>query len=587
MRTLIKSTILISVVAVLHMHCFAQAENKAVAKIEINTTKLNQAIDSIFSYMDQAQSPGCAVTVLQDGKVITQKDYGMASIELSVPFDHNTVVRIPYSEGREFISIAAVLMEQDGILELDNTVRSYFPDLPDWSQNVTLWDLLNHRSGFVDEWATLLLYQNSMSNRFETEQFLRLLYTQPEPEIEPGKGYMYCNSDFGLLRLIMEKASGQNLVSWMQQRIFLPLQMQHTQMQNNPLDVIAHKADMYSLDNSITYRHQNVQKTSPGGNYFILTNASDLALWAAAIHDLTSEIHAAYVYLLENVRTIPGKENHYVTGYSLRDINSNAVVFHEGVNGYNYLTRITSQNVSVISIGNRDEDGFAIENKAITDWILGVPPPYFPPMVTEPVTVSAEELQKYAGKYRWLNQVSWEGTSQHDKFSTVFFEDGVLKMRYSGNYIIDLIPVGKDLFYYEEGFGMQVKFYRIMVNSPLKIAVTFDDGFPGVTMALDNEEPWKPAAAELKEYSGRYYSKHLDYYWNIEMNSAGKLILRRQGLPDAELEPDGKDQFYFIGEKYPGAGFNSWITFNRDAGGTITRITVSSGRVMHHIFDKV
>ncbi len=51
---------------------------------------------------------------------------------------------------------------------------------------MTIWDLLNHRSGFVDEWATLLMMHSAMSNRFEKEQFLRLLYTQPEPEIEPG-----------------------------------------------------------------------------------------------------------------------------------------------------------------------------------------------------------------------------------------------------------------------------------------------------------------------------------------------------------------------------------------------------------------
>jgi CubicO group peptidase (beta-lactamase class C family) len=160
---------------------------------------LNNKLDSIFSSINNKRSPGVAVTIVQNGKLIAKKDYGMASIELQVPFSHQTVVKIGYSEAREFISIAAVLMEKDGILSLTDKVRKYFPKLPEWSEPVTIWDLLNHRSGFVDEWATLLLMHGAMSNRFDKEQFFRLLYTQPEPEIEPGKGYMYCNSDFGLI----------------------------------------------------------------------------------------------------------------------------------------------------------------------------------------------------------------------------------------------------------------------------------------------------------------------------------------------------------------------------------------------------
>ena len=156
-----------------------------------NDPRLNEKLDSIFSSFNNNKSPGVAVSVIQNGKVIAKKDYGMASIELQVPFSHQSVVRIGYSEAREFISIAAVLMENDGILSLNDKVRKYFPKLPEWSEPVTIWDLLNHRSGFVDEWSTLLLMHGAMSNRFDKEQFFQLLYTQPEPEIEPGRGFMY------------------------------------------------------------------------------------------------------------------------------------------------------------------------------------------------------------------------------------------------------------------------------------------------------------------------------------------------------------------------------------------------------------
>lgn len=88
-------------------------------------------------------------------------------------------------------------------------------------------------------------------------------------------------------------------------------------------------------------------------------------------------------------------------------------------------------------------------------------------------------------------------------------------------------------------------------------------------------------------FTGKYYSKHLDYYWNFELNEQGKMVLRRATMPDAIIEPDGENQFRYIAEKSPGAGFDQWILFNKTPAGEITGLTVWSARVMHHRFDKV
>ncbi len=558
---------------------------------DINITDLNQRIDQIFAPVGN-NDPGCAVTVIENGKVLTKRSYGMANIENQVPFTHQSVVKIPYSEAREFISIAAVLMEKDGILQLNDKVRTYFPDLPDWAEPVTLWDLLNHRSGFVDEWATLLLMYNSMSNRFETEQFLRLLYRQPTPEIEPGKGYMYCNSDFGLLRLIMERASGMNLPDWIAQRMFAPLQMKSTRMQKNPLDIIPKRAAMYSTAVGGGYKHANVQKTSPGGNYYILTSADDLQRWTDVVNDPHSEISEAINTLTTHVREMPGKEGHLVVGYTHRTITEQSIIIHEGVNGYTYLARIPSKGISVITLGNRHEDGFAEENKAIIAYLLQqAPEPALPKFITKPIDVPENVLAKYTGDFRWQNQVSWEGSKQSRKYSSIYLSEGKLMMRYTGNYVIELIPVAKDVFHHqegegEEGYGAQFEFMQTSQDAPLQLQVTYDDGFPGVTMIKDTEELWNPSIENLKEFTGRFYSPQLDYFWNIELSAAGKLILKSSNLPDTELDPDGYYQFHFIGEQYPGSGFDRWILYNKNDEGVITHLTVWSGRVMHHRFDK-
>lgn len=429
-----------------------------------------------------------------------------------------------------------------------------------------------------------------MSNRFETEQFLRLLYNQPIPEVEPSKEYMYCNSDFGLLRLIMEKASRHDLADWIKQRIFEPLNMKNTRMQKDPLEIIPSRADLYEEAQGGVYKHANVQKTSPGGNYYILTSTSDLEFWAAAHNNPNSEISQAVVKLLTNVQQIPGKESHYVVGYTSLIVNNHYVILHEGVNGFNYLTRVPSKNITVITLGNRQGNGFAEENKSIINYFLKQPPPPLPKLITKPISLPESELLKYTGNFRWQNQVSWEGPNQTRKFSTLYVDEGKLKIRYTGNYVIELTPVGNDIFYYQEegadGFGAQFEFKQSSPHAPLTLTVTFDDGFPGEIMAKDTEAIWQPSREMLAEFTGRFYSKHLDYYWNIELNNAGKLILKSTNLPDTELEPDGYNQFHFVGEKYPGSFFDRWILFEKNDEGAITHLITWSERVMHHRFDK-
>ncbi|MEO7924315.1 MAG: serine hydrolase [Chitinophagaceae bacterium] len=548
---------------------------------------LNKKLDSIFSSFNNNKSPGVAVSVIRNGKVITKKDYGMASIELQVPFTHQTVVKIGYSEAREFISIAAVLMEKDGILSLADKIKKYFPHLPGWSEPVTILDLLNHRSGFVDEWSTLLLMHGAMSDRFEKEQFLQLLYTQPEAEIQPGKGFMYCNSDFGLLRLIMEKASGENLPDWIKRRIFDPLKMNNTRMQKNALEIVPNLATKYQVDRQF-FKQTNMQKTSPGANYYILTCADDLEKWSLTMSDPRSEVNTAFKKLVDNVRVMPGKKNHFVTGHSIDTINNHTVVIHEGVNGENYLSRIASKGLAIITLGNLGGQGFSEENKFLRDYIMNVKKPSFtkPVFAKKSISITEAELKKYEGKYRWLNQVSWESYTELRKYSDFFVEQGKLKSRYNGNYVIELIPVGKDIFYYEEGFGMQVKFTQPRDNAPVRVTVSYDDGFPAEIMERDTGRAWLPSAEELKIFTGKYYSKHLGYYWNFVLNEQGKMILKRATMPDASIEPDGENQFHYIAEKNPGDAFDQWILFNKDDDGNITGLTVWSARVMHHRFEK-
>lgn len=288
---------------------------------------------------------------MQNSKVVARKHYGSANLEHGIPFTHQSAVRLVYSFGREFICVGAALMEAEGLLSFNDKVKSYFPKLPEWSKNVTIQDLLNHSSGFVDEWSIFGFVTEDMRSTLEAEQVLTLLYNQRQPEVEPGKGYMYNNTDIGLLRLILEKASQQSLPDYLKRKLFTPLGMTQTFMNDNIEEIIPGFAEDYY--GRPPYRKGRWLKFSPGGNYRIVTSASDLEKWAMAIEDKNSVVAKAYSRLYQNARPIPvvSPERLYVFGHELHTINNTEVIKYGGLGDF-YIVRIPSLQVSMVVLGN-------------------------------------------------------------------------------------------------------------------------------------------------------------------------------------------------------------------------------------------
>ena len=163
----------------------------------------------------------------------------------------------------------------------------------------------------------------------------------------------------------------------------------------------------------------------------------------------------------------------------------------------------------------------------------------------------------------------------------------MLKMRFNPHYVIDLEPVGDDVFFYTEGWSMQVTFTRDETGAPVHAEVRFDDDDPGGTLIRETTVPWRPSKNELAEFAGRYRSDHLDFDWTTLLDESGRLIIRRSTTADTIAEPDGKDQFHLRLESYPGIAFDAWMLFHRDSEQRITHFTVWARRLMHHRFDRV
>jgi CubicO group peptidase (beta-lactamase class C family) len=576
--------ILISIVG------FAQEKkttsSKAASKRGSSSVTLEITLDSIFSSFNE-NTPGAAITVIQDGKIIAKKAYGMASLEHKIPFTNQTVARLPYSEGREFISIAAALMEQDDLLRLSDKVQKYFPELPSWSSTVTIQDLLNHSSGFADEWATLAITQASMGNRLDKSQFLQFLYDQPTPSVEPVKGYMYSNSDFGLLRLILEKASGEDLSVYMKRRVFDPLGMVNSKIHNDKEEVIINQALNYGGANNL-FRLWLRDKTSPGGNYYVLTSASDLENWAAAYDDSSSFVYAACQRLRKDARPIPVLTGtNYVFGHKVKEVGSYEVTAHMGVNEYAYMARVPDKKLTVILWSNHLAFPRWGMMKNILSKILNVEhkPEPLVNLQQEQVEISQQELESLAGMYKWKEQLTFQSYLPSKRYTPFVAGKGVLRVVYADTDTLDLVQLGKNRFRDPE-YPDLFEFSQEHPDSAMKVVVYT---YNGPIWHMEKVEPKRPTlkTEELKLLTGKYYSNHLDFYLTIRLNDKNQLVVRRPTVAEKVLEqfPDG--EFRLMTDYYREQSSESWVRFHYDNKGVVSYLTITHPRLMHHRFVKV
>ncbi|MEJ7821369.1 MAG: serine hydrolase domain-containing protein [Chitinophagaceae bacterium] len=559
----------------------AQKTKTKSAELSSANLNLEKKLDSIFSSLNKT-NPGIAVTVLQNGKVIAKKAYGMASLEHQVPFTHQSRVRLTYSGTREFMCVGLAIMESEGLLRFNDKVRQYFPKLPAWSDDVTIQDLLNHSSGFADEWATMLLMQADMNNRVDKEQLLTFLYNQPKPEVKPGQGYMYSNSDFALLRFIMEKASGKSLPDYLQQRLFKPLAMKATLTNDRLQEIIPGLAENYN-EYGPPSRQVGV-KTSPGGNYRIITSADDLEKWSRALENPNSMVAKAFVLLKQNARPIPvlSPEIHYVFGHEWQKKGNVDLVKHGGVNHDFYMTRIPSLKLSIIGLGN--SWGNMVKAESVASYFLPKDENKLrgpsPKLSSNPVAVDRATLSRYTGRYfeekrnthsSHLPNISFYDI-KHSGDSLQFYE-------VSGQYFT-LVPVGKDMF--KDPDGVIIQFMQPHPDS-MKFTVFIPDGTEIAFSRKNNIQT--PPKEILQQYTGEYYSPHLDFYCRIVFDEQVGLVLRRATIADKKLIPNGKDRFLF--EMEGAGGLFVEAVFTRNNVGEVTGIDMQHIRMMHHRFDKV
>ena len=443
---------------------------------------VNARVDAVFARFT-ADTPGCALGVVHDGALVHAKGYGQASLELKVPITPATVFDIG-SVSKQITAAAIVLLAQQGKLALDDDLRQFVPEIPDYGKTITLRHVLHHTSGLRD-YVTLLSLAGAQEEAVTTDaDALALLARQKGVNFAPGDDYLYSNTGYFLLSLVVKKASGKPLREYAQEQIFAPLGMTQTQILDDHTKVIAGKAASYApMRGGGGFRNvlANWEQTGDGA---VQTTVGDLAKWDANFY--SGKVGgAALVRELETTGVLnDGATIDYALGLTVDRYRGLRRVAHGGswAGFRSHTLRFPEQRLSALVLCNRvDGDPGTLAAKVADVYLEKVMTPAPTAAAAKP-TMTAESV---AGTYFSRTTMT---------VRRFIAKDGTL---YAGSETGQLVePVGGNV--YRAGAGAQLRFE----NNSLVVVPTSgkSDRFERVT---------EPPASAFTKVAGNYWSEEL------------------------------------------------------------------------------
>jgi CubicO group peptidase (beta-lactamase class C family) len=213
-------------------------------------------VDKLFARWSSTDSPGCSLGVSRNGVTMYERGYGMANLELKVPITPLTVFHVA-SVSKQFAAMSILLLAQHGQLSLDDEVRKYIPELPDYGTRLTIRHLLTHTSGLREGFTLLGLAAPREDGVDPNDAVVNMLVRQGALNFTPGSDYQYNNGGYTMLGSIVKRVSGQSLRPFADANIFKPLGMAHTHFHDDPTMIVPNRASGYHRD--------AVRSTSPSG----------------------------------------------------------------------------------------------------------------------------------------------------------------------------------------------------------------------------------------------------------------------------------------------------------------------------------
>ena len=518
-----------------------------------------EKVDKVFAAWDTTTTPGAALAVIRDGRIIYERGYGMAKIEDGLVMTPRKIFDIG-STSKQFTAACLAILIRQGKVGLDDDIRKYFPEMRLYDKPILVKHLVYHTSGLRDYNGLLVLAGFRVeSDCPNVDEARDVIFRQKKLNYPCGEEFSYTNTGYFLIAQLVERVSGKSLNAFAQENIFKPLGMSHTLIQEDHTQIIKDRATGYDpSDSGYKINMSNWDETGDGNVY---TSVEDLFLWDQAFYN--NKLGRELMDLLQTTGSLnSGKKLDYAFGLFIGEHKGLKTVSHGGAwAGFRAgFVRFPEQKFSVIcltnlSTQNPDALCYQVADIYLSDLIKETPKAE--KKKAEPIALPKAELEEKAGNYQDPKSRAW---------FTVTMKEGKLMLD-AGGLELTLAPMSMTLFE--------------AVNAPADISIEFladaKGKSSGAVLKADGVERYRLVkaaplaaltAAELREYAGDYVSEELlgaRYRFVVEKD---RLVLKFRSFEPSPIQAMAKDDFTLLGFDFE---------FVRKAG-KITGFTVSMGR---------
>ena len=464
-------------------------------------------VDSIFAQFSTGLTPGVAVAVVRNGKIVLSKGYGHANLEHRVPITGTSVFDVA-SVSKQFAGLAIAMLVEQRKVALTDDIRKHIPELQDFGRTITVNHLVHHTSGIRDWPGTLGLSGWRFDDVISFDQILTMAYNQRTLNFDPGSEYMYSNTGYNLLAELVRRVTGKSFRAWTDENLFAPLGMTRSHFRDDHTEIFPDRVLGYSRGEGGTWRATSNNLMALGSSS-LFTTAEDLARWLANFDDARVGGGAAMSRMLSTTPLNDGSPNTYAFGVGVGEYRGQPIISHSGgwASFSTYVVHFPAQKTGIVVLANT---GFTPGQAAMRiadiylDSALGPRPT---PPVRTAVPVTTATLDRYTGLYRlgpgWYTRITRKGRG----LVTQATREEAFPMR----------PL-TDSTFWVDSYGAEMRFKSTSAGMEMVYR-----GKPRPRVA----ETTQPPKAQLPQFVGSYFSEELEVTYHVEVQN-GNLVMRHR-----------------------------------------------------------
>jgi len=326
----------ISIINLVGLIILVTANFQGIPSQHVSKTFDPKVIDALAAEKVKAgEFVGLSLAVMQDGRIVLSKGYGMRAQDSGLPVTEETIFAIG-SITKQFTSACILLLAEEGELSVTDKVAKYFPNLTR-ANDITLLDLMNHVSGYPDYYP-LDFVDRRMLKMIAVDEVIHQ-YGTTKLDFEPGTRYSYSNTGYLILGRVVEKVSEEPFGQFLSRRILKRIGMNHTLYEPDPKDTeFAQGYTTFALSRPEAAMPEAKGWIAAAGGLY--STPSDLAKWDLELMDGKVLMPESYKLMTTARKLADGRFSNYGCGLSVGARNGEKLLAHNGaVSGF-YATNV-------------------------------------------------------------------------------------------------------------------------------------------------------------------------------------------------------------------------------------------------------